>query len=133
MVLIARLSLALAALVACAWFVLGARQAHDLNAAAAIVAGNTVSRAQAAHAASLLSSAGTLNPDSNVKLTRAALAFRRGDAAQAIALTQQVLRAEPDNPIAWTELAQVSSGNLPVLLAAFRHIRELTPPVRHVR
>jgi predicted Zn-dependent protease len=126
---LARIGLTTFAVVACAWFVLGIRQAHDLGAATAIVTSRTISPQQAARASSLLSSASTLNPDSEVKLVRVAVLFRRGEVAQAVALADEVTREEPRNPIAWQELATVSYHNFAELAKAFREIRELSPPV----
>jgi hypothetical protein len=128
-VLAARISLAVVALVACAWFALGIRQAHDLGHAVSIVTSASVSPGQAAHAESLLNAAGALNPDVEVKLVRAELALRQGDARRAVALAAQAAKDEPQNVLTWDEVAKLSSGNLSALLVAFKHIRELSPPV----
>ena len=128
--LAARVSVAIVALVASAWFALGFRQAHDLGAAESMVASGSITPHQAARVNGLLNSAATLNPDQQVKLTRAQLAFDRGDGRRAITLTEQVTRAEPENLLAWDELAKVSGGDTHLLLIAFRHLRELHPPTR---
>jgi predicted Zn-dependent protease len=127
--LLTRIGLAALAAVACAWFALGIRQAHDLTQATAIATSRPISRAQAARASSLLSAAGTLNPDSQVKLVRAALLFDMGAVSRAVSLADEVTRQEPMNPVAWQELAVVSYHNFGELAKAFRHIRELSPPV----
>ena len=100
-VLAARISLAVVALVACAWFALGIRQAHDLGHAVSIVTSASVSPGQAAHAESLLNAAGALNPDVEVKLVRAELALRQGDARRAVALAAQAAKDEPQNVLTW--------------------------------
>jgi hypothetical protein len=128
---LARLSLAGLALIACAWFVLGIRQAHDLGVATSIAQNRSISPAQAAHAESLLDSAATLNPDKEVQLVRAQIASAAGNDTRAIALAQQVANAEPENVVAWYVMAQVSGSSGQLLLTAFRHIRELSPVVGH--
>jgi hypothetical protein len=129
-VLVARVSVAILALVASAWFALGFRQAHDLSAAESIVASGSITSHQASRVNGLLNSAATLNPDQQVKLTRAQLAFDSGDGQRAIKLTDQVTKAEPENLLAWDELAKVSGGDTHLLLIAFRHLRQLHPPTR---
>jgi hypothetical protein len=128
--LAARVSLAILALVGSAWFAFGIRQARDLGAANAIVSSGSVKPRQASRANGLLNAAATLNPDQQVNLTRAQLAYDRGDSHRAIRLSEQVTRAEPENVFAWYELAKVNRGDVHVLLIAFRHIRQLHPPVR---
>jgi predicted Zn-dependent protease len=129
--MLARLTAAVLAAVACAWFVLGGVQSHDLTAATNLATAATVSSAQAAHARSLLSVAGTLNPDREVTLVRADLLLRTGQAGQAQRLTESVTRAEPRNILAWYELATEAGGSAPVLESALKHIRELQPPKPH--
>jgi hypothetical protein len=126
---LARFSLAGLAVIVCAWFALGTRQAHDLNAATSIATSGKITPAQAAHADSLLDTAGTLNPDQEVKLVRAQVAFNSGNSRQAIALAQQVANEEPQNVLAWDEIAKLNANHPQVLLVAFNHIRELSPPV----
>lgn len=128
--LIARVTVFAAAIAVCAWFVIGARQAHDLGAATAIVTSTGhLTSAQSAQASSLLHGAAFLNPDRQVKLTRAHLELRDGNDRGAIALAEQVTRAEPDNAVAWYELATDAGSEKSVLLDAFRHIRALVPPL----
>lgn len=125
----ARVSLVILALVASAWFAFGIRQTHDLGAATSIVSSGSITSHQASKANGLLNAAATLNPDQQVKLARAQLAFDRGDRRQANKLIEQVTRAEPGNLLAWDELAKLSAGDTHLLLIAFRHLRELHPPV----
>lgn len=120
--------LAVVAVIMCLWFALGARQIHDLNAATAVIAGQSTA-AKLSRASSLLDLAGFLNPDRRVQLERATLEDRRGNRHEALRLTQQVLRAEPSSIVGWDLLAQLSGGRPPLYLEALRHIRQLLPPV----
>jgi hypothetical protein len=129
-VFVARVSVVILALVASAWFALGFRQAHDLGAAESIVASGSITPHQASRVNGLLNSAATLNPDQRVNLTRAQLAFDRGDGRRAITLIEQVTKAEPENLLAWDELAKASGHDPHLLPIAFRHLRELHPPTR---
>jgi hypothetical protein len=132
-IVLARIGLAALAVLVCAWFVLGIRQAHDLARATAIVTSRSVGAEQATRASSLLSAAAELNPDSQVKLVRVALLFRTGATARAVALADQVTREEPMNPVAWQELAVVSYRDPAELAKALVHIRELSPPLAQSR
>jgi hypothetical protein len=129
---VARAAVCLLAVLVCAWFILGARQAHDLSAATTLVTGGQLSAAQAAEASSLLNGASTLNPDSEVTLVRAQLASVQGEHGRALALALRVTRDEPRNVVAWDELARVSD-NGPYLGLALHEIRRLAPPVRSPR
>ena len=58
-----RAALLALALVACAWFAIGARQAHDLDSATAIVSGQTpLPAGQAGEAAALFAPPGRSTP-----------------------------------------------------------------------
>ncbi len=76
-VAVLRAGMVLVAAVACAWFALGVRQAHDTDAATALVDGAKLSASQARKADSLLKSAAALNPDREIDLLRAQVALRR--------------------------------------------------------
>lgn len=120
-----------AALVVSAWFALGIRQSHDLDAATALISGRAaLSPAAARRADALLRRAGQLNPDTSVALARAQLALREGDARRAQAIARGVTRSEPDNIDAWATFGS-ASGHDP---AAFRHaqaqVSRLAPAVR---
>ena len=118
------------ALAGCAWFVIGIRQAHDTAAAGAIVSGPLpLTAAQAAHARSLLHTAGQLNPDTQVDLLRAQLDRQRGDGAAARATIRKVLRDEPRNVRAWFALARSEGSDPRMFLLALGHIRALMPRV----
>lgn len=97
---------AIIALAAIAWFLLGARQAHDTTRAAAILAaGSHLSAAQARTVGSLLRSAGQLNPDQTVDTLRAQQQAERGDRRAATAILLGVVHSEPMNAQAWEQLA----------------------------
>jgi hypothetical protein len=117
------------ALLACAWFVLAARQAHEVDQATAIVSASApVSTAQAKHAAALLHSAGTLNPDREVDILRAQLDVDQENRAAARAILGRVVADEPENLEAWLELARASVGDVREFFTAAIHVHELAPP-----
>ncbi|MEA2213986.1 MAG: hypothetical protein QOF83_3934 [Solirubrobacteraceae bacterium] len=98
-----------AAILLCAWFVLGATQAHDLSRATAIVQNpGPLTSAQAARVDSLLSGASTLNPDRTIELLRGIVAQDRNHPARAVQIFTQVTREEPMNLDAWVYLAQAA-------------------------
>jgi predicted Zn-dependent protease len=131
--MIGRVALTLLAVLVCAWFVLGSRQAHDLDTATAIVDASSAPSAQeAARARSLLSSASTLNPDRQVEIERGMLALARGHSARAISILEGVTRAEPMNLVAWVDLAQAAYGTAKIEPRAVRQLSVLDPtPRRH--
>lgn len=98
------------ALIIAAWFALGWVQARDIGRAQSLIAAPRLSAAAARDAASLLNTAGTLNPDRTVDITRAQLYEKRHDSARAVMLLEQVTRAEPLNLDAWHELTTVASA-----------------------
>jgi predicted Zn-dependent protease len=107
-----RASLLALALIACAWFVLGARQARDTARASALVNGSSqLSAADEAHVRSLLRSAGTLNPDLTVDTLRGQLALDENRDRQAAQIFASVTRREPMNLDAWVLLAQATQQN----------------------
>jgi predicted Zn-dependent protease len=117
------------ALVVCAWFAIGVRQAHDLNQATSIVdQSSQPTKAQIAHAGSLLNAAAFLNPDSNVKLVRAELALGDNENAQGRRIVQGVLRDEPQNLQAWYLLAQSAGSDQHLLFRALAQVTKLDPP-----
>ncbi|MGH2866692.1 MAG: hypothetical protein ACRDNK_03870 [Solirubrobacteraceae bacterium] len=121
-----------AAVLVCAWFALGARQAVDTSRATAVVNNaNTLTRKQAAQAEALLSSASTLNPDRQVDILRGIVAQGRNDPRRALAIFEGVARAEPMNLTAWLYVAQAGFG-LPVVKHAADEIGLLDPgPGKH--
>lgn len=128
--LLLRILGAAAALIVCAWFVLGIRQSHDINAATAIISGTAPpSPAQARRARSLLDSAAQLNPDRSVDLLRSQLVLREGDPARARALALAVARSEPENIQAWLAYGSASAHDRAAFTRALRRLDELAPPV----
>lgn len=118
------------ALVACAWFVLGIRQSHDLNVAEAIISRPRVlTPAQAARAAALLHQATQLNPDAAVDLARSQLALKQGEAARARAIALGVTRSEPENIQAWLAFGSAAAHDPRAFALALRHLNQLAPPV----
>jgi predicted Zn-dependent protease len=117
----ARVAVIAVALAAVAWFGLGIHQSADLSAATSIASRPHPSAAQARHANALLDSAGTLNPDRTVDITRAQLALARGDDAQARSILERVVRAEPQNLTAWIGLERASGNDSHEREIAFAH------------
>jgi hypothetical protein len=119
------------AIVMVAWFLLGALQAHDISRATNIVSqSGPVTAAQAAQVSSLLSFAGTLNPDQEVNILRASLAASRNNSVSATRILLKVGREEPSNLEAWDLLAQLAGGDSKLELLALKHIAELDPRAR---
>lgn len=105
----ARYGLAVLALIVSAWFVIGALQAHDVNAATALLNNQAGTSAAATHRTdSLLSSASFLNPGVDVKLLRARLDMERHDYARAKVLVDQSVASEPNNVSAWISALQLA-------------------------
>lgn len=128
--LIGRISLALLAAAACAWFIVGIRQTHALASANALIGGSRISAGQAQHARSLLDTAGWLNPDSEVDLLRAKLDVEQECYAAARRVIYAVLRSEPENARAWLALGHASQGDPKAFFAAVLELRKLVPRVR---
>ena len=126
---IARVILLGLSLVAIAWFVLGARQAREINQVTSIVQASSVSAADARRGNQLLDSAAMLDPDRQVLLLRAILASERNHQARARAIIEQVTRAEPENIVAWDLLVQLAGHNVALLAKAFAHVARLKPAV----
>lgn len=128
-----RIGLASVALIVSAWFGLGWVQARDGGRADALVlSSNRLTPAQAARARSWLGSAGTLNPDRQVDLDRAHLAFDVRDYPAAIRILEAVTRAEPQNVLAWVQLGLTAgaAGQIAVASVAGKHVAELVPKIR---
>ncbi len=130
---ISRAGLLVLALVAIAWFALAVRQAQDTNGATALLSAPApLSAQQAQRARSLLSSAGTLNPDLTVDLLRGQLALDQHHSAAAERILESVTRREPLNFLAWTQLAFAAArrGDRRTLVVAARHLSALFPKVK---
>jgi cytochrome c-type biogenesis protein CcmH/NrfG len=126
---LARLAALIVAALACAWFVLGVRQARDTAAATKLVNSPRLSSSDARAAQSLLTSAGTLNPDRQVELLRAELALREREPARSLRLAEEVVRREPLNIEAWVVLARAAfkENDAPLLKLSVRQIGRLDP------
>ena len=125
-----RIALTLPAIALCAWFALGARQAHDQARAVTLLSGaGSVSASSAAQARRALDHAGTLNPDRAVDLLRARLAERTGDPRAAQDILQRVVAEEPQYIDAWL-LLELNTFRRDAALnrLAGQRIRELAPP-----
>ena len=102
------------ALVVCAWFALGVRQAHDTSRANSIVSSDDgVSAAQAAHAASLLELGRHAQSGLAGRHAPGRAALAQNDRARAVRIVEDVTRREPMNVEAWLPLAEtpVSPGD----------------------
>jgi hypothetical protein len=128
-----RIVCAVAALAVCAWFALGAREAHEINRATNIVGGlngqQKLTAAEAAQARSLLSSAALLNPDQQINVLRARVALLRAQRPLAVRILRGVVSSEPDNLAAWYGIATSASSSATVN-AAIAQIRRLEPVIR---
>ncbi len=115
----------------CAWFVLGAVQAHDESRATTLIDGSgTPSPALTSQILRLLDTAGTLNPDRDIALLRSQAQTRAGRDAAAVRIAQGVTRAEPLSIDAWTVLAFAAQRIDPAEAKLARgHQARLAPPV----
>lgn len=121
-----RVALAGLALLCCAWFALGARQAHELAKATAIVGpGRPLSGQQVTEARQALGAAGTLNPDQEVDVLRGELAIDQGQLAEARRILFGVIRREPKLLAAWQAYARASVHDPVAFIAAQIGIRRL--------
>jgi hypothetical protein len=129
--LLARVALLAVAVIACAWFALGALQVHALNRATALLPQNSnVSPPLAQAIAHQLDRAGTLNPDRSVDILRAELYIHAGDRPAAERLIKRIVHDEPDNVDAWFVLQIASFPRDPATVELARQRqRELDPPV----
>lgn len=120
-----------AAVAGCAWFVLGLVQARDTAGAGATISRlSALTPAESAHAASLLDTARTLNPDRQVDLLRAELRLHHRDPRGAAAILRAIVRDEPDNVAAWDVLSATLQRIDPAgARAADARLRRLVPPV----
>ena len=129
-----RIAAVVLALVAAGWYVIGIRQAHELDAASAIIRGSApLTPARARRAAELLHAAKLLNPDREVDMLRAQLDRARGDVTRARAILDRVVASEPDNAEAWFQLAGSSAGSPSTFARALRNFWRLEPPVKPAR
>lgn len=128
---LARLAVLAVGIVAAAWFGLGAHQAHEINAANAIISQKSLTGAEAKQAADHLDSAGTLNPDREVAVLRGLLAVAEGRDPAGRRILLPVIREEPKNLQAWLAYARATGDQpqtfLAVRTAISRFVREFPP------
>jgi hypothetical protein len=98
-----RYGLGALAIVICAWFVVGARQAHEQDIATDLIAmpGAELHAAVYDRTTALLDSAAFLDPGVNVTILRAAQAQEAQRYGRAERYLAEAVRAEPDNLAAW--------------------------------
>jgi Flp pilus assembly protein TadD len=103
---VARVVALASAVLICAWFALGARQAHETAAATSLLSGNgSLNAQQIAHARSLVDGASLLNPDIEPKLLSSKLAIKRHEFARAVEIARAATREEPQNVATWLAVA----------------------------
>lgn len=123
----ARVSMLALAVVACAWFAVGIRQAHDITRATSIVTGPKLpTPAQARHAQSLLNSAAWLYPGTEVDVLSGRLAIEQGRRVQAQRILRSVTDTEPLNLDGWYWLAG-ARPNHKLAESALGHVILLDP------
>ena len=83
--------------------------------------------ARAARVRSLLTTAGTLNPDAQVDLLRGLVLLRRGQRSEAERAFVDVTRREPMNIQAWVLVAESFSGDDALLGTAIKRLALLDP------
>jgi len=106
---VARIITVCVALLIAAWFVLGARQARELDHATTVIeSASSLTAAQAARVDSMLSAAATLNPDQEVSLLRARVAVLQGHNSAATHILERLVQDEPLNIEGWVWLARVA-------------------------
>jgi hypothetical protein len=116
------------ALVVCAWFALGIRQAAAQSRAEAIIGARAhATAAQTRRAQQLLSAAATLNPDRQIELDRVQVLLARSQQRAARRIALAVTRAEPQSVAAWVSLARTAAGDHALFDAALRHVAALEP------
>ncbi len=122
------LLLVLAVLI-CAWFVVGVRQARNTDLATNALAPHTsVTATQGARITSWLDAAAWLNPDRQVDVLRGKLAFKEHDSQRAVAILLGVTRDEPKNLLAWVGLLQPALRvNQDLFSLAVRELKILDP------
>ena len=123
----ARAAIFAVAIVVCAWFALGVRQAHDIDQATSIITGAKLpTPAQAEHAQSLLNSADWLYPGTEAEILRGRLAIEKGQRPLAQRIERNVTREEPMNLSGWVWLAN-SYTNPKFSLPVIAHVLVLDP------
>jgi hypothetical protein len=132
MLTLVRAALLATAIVICAWFVLGFRQARDTARASALVNRTAaLNTSDVARARALIRSAGTLNPDLTVDTLRGELALDQNQDQLAARIIGSVTRREPMNLDAWVLLAQATQhGDRGTFARAIRAVGKLEPRIK---
>jgi hypothetical protein len=131
---IARVLLLMTAVVACAWFALGIRQAHDIAATTAALSHPVPAGSASAHSiSSWISAAEQLNPDRKPQILRGRLALAQGRLAQARAILLRVTHEEPQNLEPWIWFLQASRNSPAAFFASEAAIQSLIRPIRGQR
>ena len=124
----ARILIAALCVVVCAWFVVAARDAHEVDAAASTLAsGQSASPAALRSAASQLDAAAFLNPDQQVGVLRGRLGLAEHRFGAARRVLERVTRDEPMNLDAWILLVGASLSKPSEARAALAQIARLDP------
>lgn len=126
-----RLLLAVAAVLACAWFALAVRSAHELSRVSAIVGRpRGITAAQAAAAQAALRRAAVLDPDREIDVLRSQVELHAGQARRALATALAFVHQEPQNPANWLVLELASFRIDPAVnRLAQAELHRLVPPV----
>jgi hypothetical protein len=115
------------AVVVCAWFALGARQAIETSRASSIANhGIHATAAQEHTVASLVRAARFLNPDKEPDILLGQTQIEHGDFARGRRVLLAVTRSEPQNVLAWVWVAH--SGG-PGFRTGLERVRMLDPLV----
>lgn len=114
------------AVLICAWFVVGVRQAHDVDAAGNVISAPHQTPGELRAAASQLHAAAFLNPDRTVDILRGRVAIEQHRLAQARRTLGSVVRAEPKNLDGWIWFTGANLGR-PAAEEGARRIAALDP------
>jgi cytochrome c-type biogenesis protein CcmH/NrfG len=126
----ARWICAAVALVACAWFAIGIRQAVDTSRATAIAnQGTHATAAQVREVSSLRRGARLFNPDKQPDVLLGQIEVEHGDFASARRVLTAVTRSEPQNIAPWLWLARASASDPTLFYVAAFHVHALEPHV----
>jgi hypothetical protein len=121
-----RPALLLVAVAACAWFVVGAREAHEVDQATNVVEAGAHTPAQLRSADSELRSAAFLNPDREVDILRGRVAIDEHRLSQARQILAGVVDAEPENLNGWIWFTGANLGR-PAAREGTAHLARLDP------
>jgi thioredoxin-like negative regulator of GroEL len=127
---IVRAAFVVLSLLACVWFSIAIRQAHDTARASAIVSdGAPTGARQEREVSSLVDAARLLNPDKEIDVLLGEAEIEHGDYLRARHVLEAVTRSEPENIEAWLWLAHSATNDRSLLFIALLHVRQLDPPI----